>query len=525
MKKKRRKYKYGTKLNIETPEFALAQNDINVAKALDEGSSPLVNIMSAIGGLGMQYAGSNISGGEIDILKGLLTKMAYGGKVGNSPVEVEGEEVAESPNGDVVKFKGKKHEQGGIDVNLPNGTKVFSDRIKIKGETLAERKKKREKTLANINKQLSKGFDPLLEKTKKKIETNNTKAEEFDLQLQGLANQLNGTSGKLAYGTGPDPLLLDSSLFDLIESSTPQYLDNPQLKMYTPEIKRPGKVKDKGFDPIPLLIGLEGVKDDLLKVGSQAIGNMTEKSPNLTGGDMLGIGASLAQSILPLRNTLKERASNTLNENYFRDFGENSLKEIDNLEGSVKSIFESQIGKLDQSKRTQKAQNSLSARGVNTRRALDLASEQQYQGSYNQAIEQLYSQLMGVAQNKSNLLSKIDEMKMRGQEKADIANRQDKAAFYTQRGQDLISLTEGLQSVAGNLNQAEERDITTKLINTLYDKYGIEIDMKGNLKADKSKSKVGKKKTVKSKDDEFLSRLFGINTEVQNMNTNLEYGK
>ena len=87
--KKKRKYKYGTKLNIETPEYALAQNDINVAKALEEGNSPLVNIMKAIGGVGMQFSLPQITGKELGVLGKSLNEniiqklMAYGGEVGS----------------------------------------------------------------------------------------------------------------------------------------------------------------------------------------------------------------------------------------------------------------------------------------------------------------------------------------------------------------------------------------------------------------------------------------------------------
>ena len=587
MKKKRNKYKYGTKLNIETPGEALAKNDINVAKALEEGNTPMTDIMAALGGIGMQYAGGKVTGGELSILEGIGKEglenfMAYGGQVGTTPVEVEGDEVAETPGGGLMEFKGASHEQGGIDVDLENGSKVYSDRIRIGGETLAERKKKREKSLQKIDNQLKKGFDPLLEKTSKKIKMNNEKSEAFDIQLQGLANMMANnpnSPGKLAYGTGPDPIrdIMDNemkplkikSVEDLLSinnsndkpylrapdnyadylsrqqdvekikaanaeefknyKDNPNYLDNPQLDMYSPEIKGPGNM-ERDFDFTPILRGLSNLGDSVkegaktaTEAGGKAIGESIENKPNLTGGDMVGIGSSLAQSILPLRNTLKERASDTANENYFKNFGDASMKELDDAEGAMKSVYESQVDRLAKSKRTQKAQNSLSARGVNTRRALDSSSEQQYQESLNQSVAQFQQQLIGMAQNKSQFLSKVDEMKMSGEREADLANRQDKANFYSQRGKDLMTLTEGLQSVGANLNEAEYRDTMTNMINTLYDKYGIEIDMKGNLSVDKTKSKV-KKKTAKS-DNEFSSRLFEMNAGVQNMNTNLKYGK
>ncbi len=64
-------------------------------------------------------------------------KHAYGGEA-NSQIEVEDDEVLETPMGSVSKVSGASHEQGGVDVNVPDGTKIYSDRIKIDGKTMAE---------------------------------------------------------------------------------------------------------------------------------------------------------------------------------------------------------------------------------------------------------------------------------------------------------------------------------------------------------------------------------------------------
>lgn len=41
--------------------------------------------------------------------------------------EVEGDETAVLPDSELVEFKGKKHKDGGIPVNLPNGTRIYSE--------------------------------------------------------------------------------------------------------------------------------------------------------------------------------------------------------------------------------------------------------------------------------------------------------------------------------------------------------------------------------------------------------------
>lgn len=110
--------------------------------------------------------------------------MAFGGGV-KSPVEVEGKEVAETPKGDLIDFKGPSHEQGGIDVELPEGTEIFSKRIKIKGKTMAERKKAREKKLSDLEKLLEKSpGDITLKKSIKRTKKTNEEEEASDQALQ-----------------------------------------------------------------------------------------------------------------------------------------------------------------------------------------------------------------------------------------------------------------------------------------------------------------------------------------------------
>ena len=65
-----------------------------------------------------------------------------GGYVGGPNVELEKEEVFQEPSGDMGKVNAPLHNQGGVEINLPNGTRIFSDDIKLKtseGKTFADR--------------------------------------------------------------------------------------------------------------------------------------------------------------------------------------------------------------------------------------------------------------------------------------------------------------------------------------------------------------------------------------------------
>lgn len=79
-------------------------------------------------------------------------KMAYGGNVnryamgGNVPVELEGGESGVMPNGQDFSVEGPSHAQGGVPMELPEGTDIFSDRIKMPGT---------KKTYSDLNKKIS----------------------------------------------------------------------------------------------------------------------------------------------------------------------------------------------------------------------------------------------------------------------------------------------------------------------------------------------------------------------------------
>lgn len=63
-----------------------------------------------------------------------------GGLIPYSNAEIEKEEVVQTPGGNIQAFDGPSHAQGGIDINAPSGSRVFSDRLKPKGskKTYAE---------------------------------------------------------------------------------------------------------------------------------------------------------------------------------------------------------------------------------------------------------------------------------------------------------------------------------------------------------------------------------------------------
>ena len=80
----------------------------------------------------------------------------YGGSINtdqpNANAELELNEQFMLPGGEVGQVNGPSHDEGGIEVALPQGTKVFSDRLKLNGKTYAEHAKKINNKIRTLDK-------------------------------------------------------------------------------------------------------------------------------------------------------------------------------------------------------------------------------------------------------------------------------------------------------------------------------------------------------------------------------------
>jgi hypothetical protein len=216
----RKKYANGTNTQgvgpnnyIQSPNEVLNDYNIMLAKAdLEVANNKLVPIVSMIGGLAQEAIKFGGAGG---FNKGALTtppKTAANGMNNvNSDVEVEGGEMYETPQGDTGEFQGPSHEQGGIpmEVNqdIPEGTKVYSDRLKVGDKTLAERKEARERQIANLEKTAAEPLiDSALKNATKRKMAAIQKEEMGDLQFQEQVNNMQQMADSVikAFGTSVD---------------------------------------------------------------------------------------------------------------------------------------------------------------------------------------------------------------------------------------------------------------------------------------------------------------------------------
>lgn len=218
---------------IETPAETMNNYDIMLAKAGSEAmSNPWLPVVSIIGGLAQQAAGS---------LAGKLGKKPGTGDTGDintstigdnnsrmaamgmnnvqQDVEVEDGERYKTPAGQTGEFEGATHEENGIPLEVtqdpnanpeegqvPKGTQIFSDRIKVGNKTIAERQATREKQKANLEKQaVTPNIDQALKNAVKRKMASIQKEEQMDLAFQGQVDNMQQMADMavqaFAYGT------------------------------------------------------------------------------------------------------------------------------------------------------------------------------------------------------------------------------------------------------------------------------------------------------------------------------------
>ena len=110
---------------------------------------------------------------------------------GNIPIEAEGQEIVQEPNGEMYELQGPSHEQGGIDMNVPEGSQIYSKRLQgTDGKTMAERKAFREKRLAKLEALVKRNpNDKILRRTFEKTQKDFAKQEQEDMAYMNYMHQ------------------------------------------------------------------------------------------------------------------------------------------------------------------------------------------------------------------------------------------------------------------------------------------------------------------------------------------------
>ena len=480
MKKKRKKYATGTSIKsyMENPYDSLQKNNMNLAKAMYKANTnPLLIGLQTLSNLGMQVGqglggfGTTTAGNVANNILPILLNLQYalGGSVPNIPVEIEGDEVGETPDGNVFQAKGASHEQGGIDVSLPKGTEMFSKRIKIDNVSMADRKKKRKKKELTLEELINKNVnDNILKNSLKRTKLNNQKEENFDINVQNLVNNLlNNNKEKQKYKEG--------GIVELV----PRYpaYSNPELsKVMPPE----PKWWESGLSDIkPIYDEAKPIEEKPIEEKQD---NFFSKlsSDNLNIGNTIGITGDLVSSFGPYFNTLKSRKEDTPNINPYLDYGEKGLKTIENTKGYINQQRDEKLKDLELARNSTIRRLRNSSRGANTMRALDLATQQNMNKIESDIYNTYAEQMMKLLLQQSAMENQQDKIVMQGESLKDTNDRKDKDNYYTQMAENILGIGKGLQETGKDLNTVKTMNAAMNLIN-LLSKYGIKLDKNANI--------------------------------------------
>lgn len=474
----------GTALNIDSPQQALFEI-IRASKeaSIEANNDPLVAGLKTLGSqminTGMSMAGSSMAksgdmsgvGGFMQDNFGTISKVvgagntamqsfSKGGTIDNADIEVEGKEVFETPTGQVGEFEGPSHEQGGIplkvksggvakDGEVPGGTYVYPDSIKINGKTLADRKKIREKKEDKLSKLLGDSSDKILKNTLGRVKQINEIEDIFDRTLQNSV-KTSKESTKYADGGGIPPMV----------TFTPP-----------PSSKR----TDKGV--LDMMRTFELLDEDFSSWDGQYSNSevTTPLNPDYdmsglpTMGDALGIAGNLYQAYKPKSLTLKNRAGDTPNINPYIDYGTDALETLQGNIPLIEQIKDNQMQNLRSNRNASIARNSNSARGINTQRALNLATDAQMTQAEIDLMSKYAEQMMGANNQIAATQLDVSGKKAQGEQYRDLSDRQDRDAFYTNLAKDEAAIGEVWSRTGKATNQIKERGVQSKLMQQMFD--------------------------------------------------------
>lgn len=372
---------------------------------------------------------------------------------GNVPVEVEGGEVAQTPDGNVSQFQGPSHENGGIPANLPQGTKIYSDRLAVDGKTMQQRKLAREKQVGKLNNMLDKNpTDTINRNTYNRTKNAVDMEEQQDLMMQDAANQIYqkvpqlqspgeqpdmsnqvpGAGAQFAYGTDEDGNLLPQYDPSLNTSFTRNSVADPNLA-----------------DP-------RAVSTDM----------------PYTTGDKIGFTGNVLAGALPLATTIANRAGDKPNVNAFQNFGQAAIDANDKGMGFLGAVRDSALKNVQTNATAQRARNRNSSTGVNTSRALDIATSGQEDTSENNIYSSYAQQMAGMYNERSKLANQKDLYSDTGQQTANRSDRMDRDSYYTNLGENLSNVAHQTQQTGKEINEHDYNNQVLSLLPYL-NKYGL----------------------------------------------------
>jgi len=395
-----------------------------------------------------------------------ITSFAMGGTVDSSqvPINVEGGEIVKKPDGTQIEMEGAKHEQGGIDTQAPEGTVIYSDRLKVDGKTLAERQKARAKKELNLAKLLEGDeYDAITKNTLTRVSTQNRLQDDKDKQMMVFANQLEEQVDTINK-------FMNGGMVKSYANGTPELEKLPLRQLPTTlesiGIGLPnapfGQVESTGdfsslFDIQPLPI----TKDNRPALPTNNNTTSSSDTPDEDSsllGNQIGTAGAAFSAIAPLATTLANRAGDKANTNFYKTVGNRALSTLDTAEANVNSQQELAERENRLLSNTMSVSNRNNAGSVNTLRAIDSASTTQLAENNSKIVDNFLQQLTGIAGQKANVQQQSDVQNAQAETQRETFDKQDRDAFYTNLGRNLNNIGTVAQTQGKMLNETQSNN-------------------------------------------------------------------
>lgn len=486
---------------IESPDQAIADNNIRLSRAQQKAmSNPLTQGLDIFGNIAMQVGSSmmskGISAGEGEDGKGIAgflnknqnfintllgglnagASFATGGVAGNKKINAEGGEVVETPDGLSQELVGPSHSQGGINMQVPSGTEIYSDRlVGADGKTMAERKKLREKQISKIEKLLQKNpNDSALKKTLEKIKQNNDFLDKQDLSQMQFVKDLVDNTNKFALGGYVDedsPMPIFNNKYKDLLGIFSKGLSTDVGTTYYPDLMVENMLKDKNTQDLQ---NLNNTQPEVYAPAStdpegrygNATSAKTKDAKNFslddylggtTFGDMLGMGANLFGPMAQMNNTLENRSATPVEQNWFKDYGKQALSKIQDQYGLLDDIRDNALSSLEKDRAGSISRNNASARSINTQRALNLATDAAINNNKSDLYSKFAQSMLGVKSQEAAQMDRNDQMRMAGEDKRAERELQNTDNFYSNLAKAISDKYRGIGETGKALNDIKER--------------------------------------------------------------------
>jgi hypothetical protein len=277
------------------------------------------------------------------------------------------------------------------------------------------------------------------------------------------------------------------------------FLDKKIPQRYTSIV--PNEIDPITGRQIPLDINPELLKAPVLNLTET---EKTTEDPNtkekknifsdFTTGDQLGMLGTGIGGVNPMLTTLMQQAATPKNKSFFETYMDRALGTMEGQKGFLGQQKAKSLKDVRLASDTFNRDTRRNVRSINTLRALGQLSNAQEQKMTADIYSNYAQQMMGLTGQIAQMQGQQDMVKMGAREKADLANRQDMDAFFTNLNQDQRNLGTMLQKMGKDLNVKKSDQDFLSILPQL-NKYGISMQEKKDGGYEMFDSRTGKTAT------------------------------